>query len=56
MTKSDTSMRDLFGGYCPYTNEPCDSWDCENCEVEAEERDWMEELDREEQAEIEVTE
>ena len=48
MTKSDTSMRELFGGYCPYTDRLCSSWDCENCEVEAEEYKWLEELDEEE--------
>lgn len=41
----------LFGGRCPYTNDPC-----ENCEIEREEVEWLEELDQEEQAEIEVTE
>lgn len=38
----------LYDGKCPYTNEPCSSWDCENCEFEAEEREWMEALDEEE--------
>lgn len=37
----------LFDG-CPYTGKPCFySWDCANCEVEAEERLWMEELEEE---------
>lgn len=46
----------LYDGKCPYTNDPCDNWDCENCEIEREEVEWLEELDQEEQAEIEVTE
>lgn len=46
---TDRSYRsNLFDGKCPYTDEPCDSWDCENCEVEAEEDKWLEELDEEE--------
>ena len=48
MTKSDTSMRDFFDGYCPYTDKPCESWQCNDCEVEAEGYMWLEELDEEE--------
>lgn len=51
MTKSDTSMRDRSGGRCPYTDEPCESWECVDCEVEAEEGRWLEELDKEEENE-----
>ena len=32
---------------CPYTDEPCRSWDCKNCSVTKEELEWMEELDKE---------
>ena len=32
---------------CPYTGKPCYDWECSECEVEKEEREWMEELERE---------
>ena len=39
---------ELFDGNCPYTGKPCFySWDCANCDVETEERLWMEEMDEE---------
>lgn len=38
----------LYDGKCPYTNDPCGSWDCENCEVEAEEDKRLKELNEEE--------
>lgn len=39
---------ELFDGCCPYTGKTCfNAWDCANCEVEAEERLWMEELEEE---------
>ena len=46
--------RELFGGKCPYTGKPCDSWVCAECMVEKEEVEWMEkseESDDEEGAE-----
>ena len=42
-------MQTLFDGYCPYTGEQCLDWNCEDCEVEAEEGRWLEELDKEEE-------
>lgn len=33
-----------FGWKCPYTDKHCDTFDCENCEVNAEEERWSEEL------------
>lgn len=41
-------MQTIFHGDCPYTGEPCDCWNCSDCEVEAQEAAWMEELDQEE--------
>lgn len=35
----------LFGGKCPYTDKPCDDWNCENCEVEQQEREYMKEME-----------
>jgi hypothetical protein len=32
-----------FRGHCPYTDLKCESFDCANCEVEIEERKWIEE-------------
>ena len=31
-----------FKGKCPYTDKKCESWRCQNCEVEAVERKYME--------------
>ncbi len=43
----------LFDG-CPYTGKTCfNAWDCANCEVEAEERLWMEEIEEEDDDERE---
>lgn len=40
---------EYFDGQCPYTDRPCrKAWDCANCEVEEEERKWMEMLESEE--------
>ena len=33
-----------FCGRCPYTDVKCDSFDCANCDVEKEERKWIEEI------------
>lgn len=30
--------KEYFNGKCPYTDKPCDSFKCDTCEVEAEER------------------
>lgn len=40
--------RELFGGKCPYTGKPCDSWVCAECKVEKEEVEWMKKLDESE--------
>ena len=32
----------LFNGKCPYTDQPCDDWCCEKCEVEQEEKKSLE--------------
>ena len=33
-----------FGWKCPYTDKHCDTFDCDTCEVNAEEERWAEEL------------
>ena len=33
--------KEHFEGKCPYTNNPCDSFKCDTCPVEAEERAFM---------------
>ena len=43
---------ELFDGKCPYTGEPCYDWECDTCEIEAEEKKSMEELDRAESEEL----
>lgn len=37
---------EFFDGKCPYTDNPCYEWECDTCEIEAEEKKSMEELDR----------
>ncbi len=34
--------KDHFNGKCPYTDKPCEDWDCVNCWVEQKERDSLE--------------
>lgn len=36
-------IRLRFEGRCPYTDKPCEDWNCNECEVEQEERDYLEE-------------
>lgn len=36
--------REYFRGRCPYTNEYCESWNCEKCVIEDRERRFMEEV------------
>ena len=33
-----------FGGKCPYTDKPCEDWECDKCPVEEQERLWTEEM------------
>ena len=47
----DTLAKKLFHGRCPYTDKHCDSFDCLNCEVEQQEREYMEQLDYDEDSE-----
>ena len=45
----------FFDGKCPYTNKPCYDWECDTCEVDAEEKKSMEELDRAERSDEECS-
>ena len=40
--------RKLFKGRCPYTDEPCEDWECQKCPVEQRERELMKAFDEEE--------
>ena len=33
--------QEYFNSICPYTNKHCDLWNCEVCEVEKQEREWL---------------
>lgn len=35
-------IKKFFKGKCPYTDKKCEDWRCQNCEVEAAERKYME--------------
>lgn len=43
----------FFEGKCPYTDKPCYEWECDTCEVEAQEKKDMEELNKADKAESE---
>lgn len=38
----DEFSKDYFKGICPYTNEKCEKWTCNICEVEKREHRFME--------------
>ena len=44
------TMKERFNGRCPYTDDPCETFDCSNCEVEQDEAEWLTELDLEEES------
>lgn len=51
----------FFNGKCPYTDKPClEKISCVKCQVDADEKEMMEQLDRQEELEMlmneEVTE
>lgn len=35
-------IKKYFKGKCPYTDKKCEDWRCQDCEVEAAERKYME--------------
>lgn len=37
--------KQIFHGLCPYTGESCETFECGTCEVEADERLWLKEID-----------
>jgi len=47
----DVNDMELFNHKCPYTGTFCETFHCEGCQVEADERAWMEEDESEEGAE-----
>ena len=40
--------KEKFGGKCPYNGNPCETFNCNKCAIEEQERKFMEELDEEE--------
>ncbi len=34
--------KEYFEGKCPYTDKPCEDWNCSECQVNEEERKYME--------------
>ena len=40
-------LAERFNYRCPYTDDPCRDFLCEDCEIEAREREWMQEIDKE---------
>ena len=46
--KMDVNDMELFNHKCPYTGTFCETFHCEGCPVEADERAWMEEDEEEE--------
>ena len=43
ITESPKSIREIFRGRCPYSDEICESWNCKECIVEDQERMWTKE-------------
>ena len=41
--ESPKSIREIFRGRCPYTDKICESWNCEECVIEQQERIWTKE-------------
>lgn len=39
---------EFFNRKCPYNDKPCHDFHCMICQVEKEEREWMEEMAKEE--------
>ena len=37
---------EIFNGKCPYTGNLCNVWECDTCDIEAEEKKSMEEFDK----------
>lgn len=35
------SDKEAFNGRCPYTDKECDEFHCWRCEIEKEEREWL---------------
>lgn len=46
MAGKRTYDAELFDGKCPYTDKPCYDWECNTCEIDAQEKEAIEELDR----------
>lgn len=45
--------KELFNNMCPYTDEECQNdWDCHNCKVEEDERQFMKDLQKEYEREL----
>lgn len=44
-THINKDARQYFGGLCPYTAQECESWRCNECEVEKAEREYLNEED-----------
>lgn len=36
------TAKEYFKGVCPYTDKPCEDWNCTECEVEKAEREYIE--------------
>jgi len=48
----DTYAEKLFDGRCPYTDEKCDNWNCQECKVEEEERHLFDDVYNESEVEV----
>lgn len=48
MKESKRAIAEYFNWKCPYNGISCTVWNCETCEVEMNEINWMDEQDEEE--------
>lgn len=37
---------EFFDGKCPYTGKPCYEWECNSCEVDAQESDYQRQVEQ----------
>lgn len=42
MNEAEKYWASFFRDICPYTGKKCEVWNCNECEVEKAEREWME--------------
>ena len=42
---TNEQAKKVFDGFCPYTNEQCETFNCDECPIQAREKEWLAALD-----------